>query len=440
MLSFSQFILEALSRSQRQIVKGWTNEIQGDSPANAISSHVKFDKDGRLSIPLEEPEVSSSSLHPDVEKHIRDKGYNPISKTHAEKEEEVTIPTGPRKGEVIKRKRQVSIGSLLSDNPELQKKNAAQGAKEGTRKKNLKVVITRNPFDVAEQSTGRSWTSCKRMRDPEASDENSRRPGAAEKYLKHDITTNGAHVAYLVHEGDEKAENPIARVILNPYISASGQHTILRPPKESNSDKVQQYGGGSEAFGHTVQKWAEQNFPQKEDEPYYTIHKDSYDDTNLNDPFKRHHLFSPNLDEKGITKLINQSSPQTVKELLQHPKITEKHVSAAFKRPELANKIAALKNPLINRKHIDEALKSGDSRLHEAVMMNPKATKEDISFGLNHPNNLVKQVAANHKLASEEDLYNALNDENINDTTRDVIKKRLKQKETVRKLLASRNR
>jgi hypothetical protein len=440
-LSFTQFLLEELSRAQKLIVKGWTNEIQGESPANKISSDLKFNKDGRLFIPLEKTESSESDLHPDVLKHIKDKGYNPISKTHAEKEEEVTIPTGPRKGEVVKRKRQVSIGSLLSDNPTLQVKNALQGAKEGKRGGNLKVVISRNPIDVAGQSTGRGWTSCKRIRDPDSSDPDLRKPGAAEAYTKSDITTNGAHVAYLIHHDDENVENPIARIVLNPYISASGQHTILRPPRDrEKKDKVLQYGGGNDSFGNTVRNWSEQNFPQREDEPFYKIHHAAYDDENINDSKVKSHYFNPNINGKTLHKMVKQVDPTTVSELLTHPETDEKVVSAAYSRPDIESKIAALKHPLVNRKHIDEAMSSGDDRLHEAVMNNPNATKEDISFGLRHNLNTVKRVALRHKRASEEDLHHALNDKSTDEFTREAIKKRLKQKEQAQRLLAMRNR
>lgn len=442
MLSFIQHILEELNPSQKQIVRGWVGETQGKSPAKEITGHLPFDKNGRMVIPLEKADSTKSKVSPDVEEHIRKKGFSPVDSTYAEKEEEHTIPTGERKGEVIKRKKRQTIGSLLSDNPELQKKHAAQGAKAGAQSKNLSVVISRNPEDVAGMSTGRGWTSCKRMSDPEAKTSEKAKGGPAEKFLKNDITTTGTHVAYLVNSDDKEAKNPIARISLNPYVSASGQHTILRPPRDSaNPGRIQQYGGGNEDFEHTVRNWAETNTPQDPKEPFYKIHDSTYDDEHLNDPNTRSHYFSPSIDKKTIGDVIKKTSPETVKALLKsHPDIDESHVKAAYNRPDIQSKMAALAHPLIPKKHIDEALNSADTRLHEAAMRNPNATNEHIKFGLGSSNNNVKKIAARHKKASEEDLHAALQDPTTDEDTRTLLKSRIKQKEHIKKLLAMRNR
>lgn len=442
MLSFIQFILEELNPSQKQIVRGWVGEAQGRTPAKDITKHIKFNKDGRLYIPLQKSDSPQSSVLPEVEEHLKKKGFVPIDHTHAEKEEEITIPSGEKKGQVIKRKRKQTIGSLLADNPELQKQHALHGSKAGTKESNLMVVISRNPEDVAGMASGTGRIpSCKTMSDPESKDPKEIEGGSQQRYLKNDITTTGTHVAYLIHPEDTNIERPISRISLNPYVSASGKHTILRPPRDSeNSSRIQQYGFGGEDFENTVKNWAEKEMPQNPDEPFYKVHDQTYDDETLNSQVKRSHHFSPNLDEKAITKIVKTASPQTLRALVdsKHPKLNEKHIKAMINRPEVDSKRAGLMHPLASEEDRNNAMNSNDHRIHEAVMMNPNATRQQLAIGLRSPVNTVKQVAANHKNVHLNDLYNAHQDPSLDEATRNLIKKRIKNKETAAKLLASR--
>jgi hypothetical protein len=442
-LTFKKFLYvltEELTRHQKQVVRGWVGEIQDkQTPAEKISSGLPFDKKGRLYIPYEHHEEDETQNIPqEVKDHLTKKGFSPVSSTHAETETTTTIPSGPRKGEVVKSKRRQSIGSLLSDNPKLRDQYALAGSKSGTKSKNLMVAISRNPEDVAGASTGRGWRSCLTMSDPETND----RGGDYQHYNKKHITQAGTHVAYLIHPDDKDIENPIARISLDPMISASGKHTVLRPPRDhDNKENISQYGGGNRSFGETVKNWAEKNFPFDENEPSYKINDNSYDDENLNDPKKRTHHFRPNLSSREISTIIKNGSPTTVKSLLDHPSVQEKHILQAFKRPEIDVQKATLAHPKMPENVRSDVLRnSQDHRLHESIMQNPNATREHLRFGLMHNMNTVKQVAANNKKAHVSDLRAALQDTATNEETANIIKKKIRQKEAAEKILALRKR
>ncbi len=319
MLSFLQYLEEALTKKQTQTVNKWTKSIKGPSPAETITGHLPFDENGRMAVPLEKsPNAPQGHVTPEVEKHLQSKGFTPISSTHAEKEYETTIPAGPRAGETIKKKETQRIGKLLADKPDLQRLHAETERNKGARSEKRKmVVISRNPIDVAGMSTGRRYpSSCKRMADETTGDMG----GCNQHYLEKDIKSNGTHVAYLVDEDDPNVENPHARITLNPFVSSSGKHTILRPSlKARGSTEPKQYGDGGIDFSHTVSQWAEKHLPMRSSEESYQIHPESYDDTNLNDPKTRSTIFNPALNSEGIHRIIKRGNPSEVKHIFEHP-------------------------------------------------------------------------------------------------------------------------
>ncbi len=390
-------------------------------PANKITGHLPFDETGRLTIPLEQSEKSDSDFTlPEVRDHLAKKGFNPISSIHASRRYKTTIPTGPRAGEEIEKTDTQKIGSLLSDNPELQKKHALVGAKGGTKASNLKVVITRNPIDVAGQSTGRGFVSCKEMAGPYSPG------GSAQKFVENDVKKSGTHVAYLVHHDDDNIENPIARIALDPYVSSSGNHTVLRPPRKSkSSDEIKQYGSGNEDFANTVKKWAETSTPTNPNEPFYQIHPDAYDDTNQNKGVKST-IFNKDLDEAGIHHIIKTQSPDIINGVMQSPKVNQSHVMAAINHKNIEVQASGLSHPLAPQDELDKAMQGMDYRKHEAVLRNPNATAEHVKRGLFHFVSEVRGVAINHPKAQREDLEKIAQEPNLNPYVKDQVEKRLK--------------
>lgn len=441
MLRFLQFLEEALTKKQTQTVNRWVRSIKGTSPAEQISGHLPFDQNGRMFIPLEKsPDAVQGHVTPEIEQHLKQKGFTPVSSTHAEKEYETTIPAGPRKGEVIKKKETQRIGKLLADSPHLQQAHAEFERNKGVKSDKKKmVVISRNPIDVAGMSTGRKYgTSCKRMSDETTGDMG----GCNKHYLEHDIKSNGTHVAYLVDEDDVNVENPHARISLNPFVSASGKHTILRPSlKSKGSDELKQYGDGGQDFAHTVKKWTETHMGMHPNEDSYQIHPDAYDDTNLNDPKTRSTIFNPNLSSEGLHKIIKSGNPSAVKHAFEHPAIDSTHVESALKHPSIDVQLHGLAHPKAPKSALDDAMfNSMDHRKHEAVLRNKNVTPEHVKAGLNHWTSEVVMLAARSPKAREEDLHAALQRNNLSDPVRKVIQSAINRKETVRKLMAARTK
>jgi hypothetical protein len=79
----------------------------------------------------------------------------------------------------------------------------------------LRVVISRDPVDIARMSTGRRWTSC------------MGKGGVNYNYVPKEIEA-GTLVAYLVHQDDQNIDYPLARVLLKPFHNDKGE-TILVP-------------------------------------------------------------------------------------------------------------------------------------------------------------------------------------------------------------------
>ena len=443
MISFKLFLQrldEALTQQQEKLVKSWVSRVKGPLPSEHITGHLPFDENGRLFIPLEKDPSQESHVSPEVEEHLRSKGFTPVSPSHAERETETVIPTGPRAGEKIKKKETQKIGKLLSDKPELQQKHAEETRERGVKGKPKMVVISRNPVDVAGMSTGRKYEpSCMQMADPEG----GVLGGCNRHYLEKDITKGGTHVAYLIDHDDVNVENPHARISLHPYVSGSGQHTILRPPKKTSlSDEIKQYGSGGKDFAFTVDKWTKSSLPMKDEEDSYQIHPEVYDDTSLNDVKEKTTLFNPNLSSDGIHRVIARGNVPAIKQLTKSPKFDSSHVTALLSHPNEEVQLQGYSHPLAPKEALDSAMSNPVAwKKHGAVMNNPRATPEHIKAGLNSFMSDVVAAAAKHKSAKEEDLTSALtNNKKINDFAKNAITKRLEQKQKARDILALRNR
>lgn len=170
--------------------------------------------------------------------------------------------------------RKLRIGRVLNQTnaPEHVKKAFEKDpARQGIKSDPAFVVISRKPSDVAAMSTHQNWTSCQtlggkaKVTEKGVTFEQHQEKGSYSEMVP-GIVSSGAHIAYLVkHPDDIDTHNgPIARTTLNPFTSPD--HTIIRPSEE--------YGDHWEGFHHTVNKWAEENFPAKR--PSYTRHRDVY--------------------------------------------------------------------------------------------------------------------------------------------------------------------
>ena len=127
--------------------------------------------------------------------------------------------------------------------------------------KDLMIVISRHPYDIAGMSTDRGWTSCMNLK-----------TGCNKGYVPREIKT-GTLVAYLIKKSDPNIEKPIARLLLKPYIDDTG--TIYL------GIDAAVYGTAAAGFKETVEKWL--NSVQSDKTGIFTLSTDVYRDADLKD-------------------------------------------------------------------------------------------------------------------------------------------------------------
>jgi hypothetical protein len=99
----------------------------------------------------------------------------------------------------------------------------------------LVIVISRHPKDIAGMSTDRGWTSCMNLDQ-----------GGKKEYVPIEIV-QGSIIAYLIKQSDKDIENPIARILIKPFINA--KHEIALGVQ----NKI--YGTAPENFSKIVVDW-----------------------------------------------------------------------------------------------------------------------------------------------------------------------------------------
>lgn len=116
--------------------------------------------------------------------------------------------------------REIRIGKLLNRMGQDRLLKVYNDSKTNTLKdlKDLQIVISRHPYDVLGESTGRGWTTCHDIYD-------SRYGGEHLKYLKRNLE-DGALVSYLIRKSDKNIENPISRITLHNNYRYFGQSAI----------------------------------------------------------------------------------------------------------------------------------------------------------------------------------------------------------------------
>lgn len=180
-------------------------------------------------------------------------------------------------GETVPDTRDHKIGAILQkhENNEptgfLSKKNehlnatqvfATDPIRSSTRNEGLKVIVSRNKYDVAGMSTDRGWSSCADLR------KDGHQP--ARRCLPHDMD-HGTLTAYLVHKDDNEIKNPLARINLKRFEAyRNGAPDIYRPEGG--------YGAPTKEFRDTVHKFAHEKWPEHPNAGLYTKSEGLYND------------------------------------------------------------------------------------------------------------------------------------------------------------------
>jgi hypothetical protein len=142
------------------------------------------------------------------------------------------------------------------------------------------IVISQNPHDVAQMSTGRGWTSCMEL---------------GKEHTK-DVfceVAEGGLVAYLIRFDDPEIQNPLARIAIRRFVNKEGQSIAL--PEGSV------YGNEMPGFEEQVRDWlnGKQNIPSG----FYRRQGGGYSDT-----FSRTQLVGPS-DPQAVTDWFNGNDP-----------------------------------------------------------------------------------------------------------------------------------
>jgi hypothetical protein len=96
------------------------------------------------------------------------------------------------------------------------------------------IVISKAKYDIAGMSTGRGWTSCMNIDG-----------GSNYAYITCDLE-EGSIIAYLIKKEDLNIKNPIARVLVKPFINRYDENDIIFKPE----DVI--YGTATKSFGKKV--------------------------------------------------------------------------------------------------------------------------------------------------------------------------------------------
>jgi len=340
MKSFKQYINEALNPNQRSWVD-WnvqTDPRVEDSTDTKFSDHVfggpssglgRWDDKDTITIPFEH-----EGEHAEPSKNLKGvlsaAGYD-IHDWHKGLAVRSNLPEGAKA-------RPITISKVLHNSSDLQKKLSTgevhrddhrvaikeyekHAEVRANNPSDLRIMISRSPYHVAEQSTNKPWRSCLSLGTcPEIDDdydgdgemakegEHKREraeaqavrmgrpaPTAGQYYKKNiDDILGGSHVAYLVHKDDVNLKNPLARISLKPYheIPRARQttddaprriniqdfnkqkknqerHTILRALGKTYKRRA--LGDNDPliaSFENQIYKWSTGNFPTRENTRY----------------------------------------------------------------------------------------------------------------------------------------------------------------------------
>lgn len=302
-MKINEIITEALTPQQvkdlyKQLGKKWDKNIHDNIFKGKDRIYIPFKATG-------EP-VKASAIQDRISSDLKSVGYQ----IDDYKQGIAVKIDDPR--------RKIKIGRLIKDQQVLNQ-FANDPARAGAKQSELEVVISRDPLDVAGMSTDRGWTSCMDLNG-----------GINKKYVPTEVK-NGAIIMYLIKSTDKNIENPMARILLKPFLYKS--HMILA--------KDQLYGTAPREFEKMAQKfcdWANSGSPSAT----YELARGSYD--NMRGYYLQH------------------LSPEALANIHSQPKDVKLKVAQDRHSPLTALQLLA-----------DE---KGEPEILRALAMNPESTDE----------------------------------------------------------------
>ena len=216
--------LEALSLSRaKEYTRGWNK--------NRLKEW--FGDEYRIYIPLNKDliKITKSPIQKKIEKELKNSFYE--IKNY-------------QNGIALDKQynREIKIGKLLNklgfQNLLKEYNNDPTRTSAKQQEEDLLVVISRHPYDIAGQSTGRGWTSCKNLDN-----------GCNMEYVKDE--SKGNLIAYLIKSNDKNINKPIARIMIVPFYDNNLNIKFVPEPNVYGSA-----GKYNKAFKETVNQWLQE--------------------------------------------------------------------------------------------------------------------------------------------------------------------------------------
>ena len=333
-LESGSIIVEVLTQAQQKRVNRWK---KGDNSfTDTFFGGPDTDKENfqRRHFDFQHDDSGvNSPVKSEIEKHLDQHGYKIAS-----------YQKGLAKNA---QGREIRIGRVLANtkaDSNILKKYNEDPTRTNKNARNLKILISRHPHDVAGMtSCGQSWEdgSCMNFE-----------KGTHKKYLSQDIK-HGTHVAYLVpHDDLGHPQKPIARIAIKKHTSEDGNYHILVP-----EPKV--YGEAPAGFDKQVQ--------------------------DIVDGEHNDHL--PGGNYKKTSQVYHDWGAQTV------VNVGKDFESAVSNRFDTGLRIAALKSRRATTAHLDKALTDLDVWTRGAVLENPNAQAHHIEKALGNEDRHVRERA-----------------------------------------------
>ena len=226
---------EALKPSEyRSFVKNWDKGRYKDIFTNPKYEH---DRNGyRVFIPIEWESallnrIKNSYAYDIVERELEKIGYDV---------EDYIKGLAVMKNN---RNRKVKIGKLLKDKGPVYMHFMNDENRQSTQREH-EVVISRHPYDIAGMSTDRGWTSCMNLKD-----------GSRRRYVPMDVKY-GTVIAYAIRKGDRNIQNPVARVLIKPFLEVTDDKS--KEPSVFFGIENNVYGEEPPGFVDSVNDWVDE--------------------------------------------------------------------------------------------------------------------------------------------------------------------------------------
>ena len=234
---YNQLILEALKPSEFRRLQGIARTV-ANQRIDGIWNKLKSQASGqnrngeRLYFNLNEAEKTETitPLEQGISRYLYSKDFEVVDfKTNQAK----------KKGDKNITKISKILTMLGKSDPQaidiLNKFNT--NSSRGGSKTSPLIVISRAAYDIGGASTDRGWSSCMNLRG-----------GMNSRYIDFDIS-QGSMVAYYIRPDDLNIRNPMARIMIKPYVSVEGEDVVYGIEREDVK-----YGTAPPSFPKTIVK------------------------------------------------------------------------------------------------------------------------------------------------------------------------------------------